>query len=95
MEAPAFYLELMGEDPSPEFLARFDGNEPPVRKGSEFGDGGGVLFRVESVKRVSDTKVEVSGGYYEGSLSASGNTYFLERKDGGWVVTGDEMHWIS
>ena len=50
---------------------------------------------MERIKRVSDTKVEVSGGYYEAGLSSSGNTYIVELKEGKWVVTGDTMHWIS
>ena len=93
--SPAYYLSLFGKDPTPEFLARFKNNKPPVRKGSDFKVGAGVKFLVEGIKRVSDTKVEVSGGYDEAALSASGNTYLVELKDGKWVVTGDTMHWIS
>lgn len=35
-DAEAYFLEIEGEDPSPEFLARFKGHSPPVKKGSEF-----------------------------------------------------------
>ena len=34
--AEAYFLEIDGENPSPEFLARFKGHSPPVKKGSEF-----------------------------------------------------------
>ena len=42
-EAEAYFLEIEGEDPSPEFLARFKGHSPPVKKGSEFVMGGIVV----------------------------------------------------
>jgi hypothetical protein len=44
---------------------------------------------------VDEDKVLVNGGYYEGNLSASGNVYTVERKDHKWVVTKDQMLWIS
>jgi hypothetical protein len=94
-KAATYFLVLFGKDPEPDFLARFKDHKPPVRKGSEFKVYGGLKFRVEEIKRLSDTKVVVPGGYYEGSLSSSGNTYTLEFKDGKWEVTGDQMHWIS
>jgi hypothetical protein len=38
----------------------------------------------------------VTGGYFEAGLSASGNTYTLGRqRDGSWLVTSDQMQWIS
>lgn len=53
------------------------------------------MFYVGEIKWVSEIEVEVAGGYYEANLSASGNTYYLKKKDGKWVVERDEMHWIS
>lgn len=94
-KAPAYFLSLFGKDPAEAFLKRFEGHKPPVKKGSEFKIGKGLLFRVARIKRVSDAKVEVSGGYYEAGLSSSGNTYVVEFKNGKWVVTRDRMHWIS
>jgi hypothetical protein len=38
---------------------------------------------------------EVSGGYYEAELSASGNTYYMRKKDGKWVCEKNVMRWIS
>ena len=93
--AKAYFLSVFEKDPSPEFLKRFGKHKPPVKKGSEFKIGKGLAFQVVTIKRVSKTKVEVSGGYYEAGLSSSGNTYFVEKKDGKWIVTSDKMHWIS
>ena len=43
-DAEAYFLEIEGENPSPEFLARFKGHSPPVKKGSEFVMGGGIVI---------------------------------------------------
>jgi len=105
----AYYLSL-GEneaDPSDEFMKRFADNKPPVKKQSEAqadaatgvkdrstGERGYVL-RIEKIKWVNDTEVEAEGGYYSSGVSASGNTYYLKKQDGRWIVAKDVMHWIS
>jgi hypothetical protein len=53
------------------------------------------MFNTGAIKWVSPTEVEIAGGYYEGILSASGNTYYLEKDDGKWKVLKDVLHWIS
>jgi hypothetical protein len=50
---------------------------------------------VDSIERQEDGGVQVSGGYYEAGLSASGSIYRVERHGDGWRVTADEMEWIS
>jgi hypothetical protein len=94
-------------DPSPEFLSRFGDVTPPVKAYSQCStsaDKGvidkatgkeGLIFTISSVKCADATRCEVEGGYYEASLSASGNTYYLERHDAKWVVVKDVMHWIA
>lgn len=94
--AKGYFLTIDQQDPTPEFLTRFAGHVPPVRKGSEFAvEQEGVLFRVGAVKWIDDSTVEVHGGYYEGELSSSKNVYRLVRKDGKWVVERDQMLSIS
>jgi hypothetical protein len=103
-----FYLSLgeKDDDPTDEFLARFTGHKPPVRKVSMCSTEGlrvvdkqtgkrGLIFRVAKIKWVSDSKVQVEGGYYEDGLSATRNVYTVVRKDGKWRVTKDKMEWIS
>jgi hypothetical protein len=92
--APA-YVEVQGCNPTGAFLARFQGHQPPVKPGWRFVRGGGVLYQIGAIKRTGEDSAEVYGGYYEGNLSASGNTYYVVRKDGTWVVERDEEHWIS
>jgi hypothetical protein len=94
-------------DPDDAFMKRFTGNNPPVKKVSEcdaWPDKGvvdmktgeqGIIFKTGAIKWLSDNEVEVSGGYYENGLSASGNTYYLKRVDGKWKVTKGVMHWIA
>lgn len=86
-------------------MERFADDKPTIKKESQakLGDGvkdrdtgeRGLIFRVGNIKWVSDTEVEVEGGYYEAGLSSSGNTYFLKKQKDKWVVTKDVMHWIS
>ena len=104
----AYYLSI-GEkdsDPTDAFMKRFAGNKPPIRKVSECSTAKmrvtdkqtgkrGLIFRVRSINRISDTEVEVKGGYYEDGLSASGNTYRVKKKGSTWQVTKDKMDWIS
>lgn len=95
------------DDPSTELLERFAENDPPVRPVSlstadpgagvvdvETGDIG-LIFRIATISWTSDTAADVTGGYYEAGLSASGNTYTVEFVDGEWTVVDDVMHWIS
>jgi hypothetical protein len=104
-----FYFLSLGEknaDPSDEFMKRFAGHKPVAKKRSQStgGAGGikdketggsGLIFTVSKIKWVSETEVEVEGGYYEAGLSASGNTYYLKKEKEKWAVTKDVMHWIS
>jgi hypothetical protein len=108
--AKAYCLEVDGKDPSDALIARFAGSTPPVKKASEcttasdVGDWGvrvrvtrepGLLFRLGAIRWVKASMVEVEGGYYEASLSASSNTYYLEKKNGDWKVVRDVMDVIS
>lgn len=107
-KADVYFLSLGGKDrdPSDEFMKRFADHKPPVKKVSQSAGrmegvrdkatgGRGLIFRVEAIKWVSDTEVTVSGGYYEGGLSSSGNSYHLKKQKDKWVVEKSEMHWIS
>ena len=94
-------------DPSAAFLKRFAGNQPRVGGVSECKASAekgvldiktgeqGLIFSVDTIRWISETKVAVGGGSYEAGLSASGNTYMLEKKDGKWVVVKDVRNWIS
>jgi hypothetical protein len=106
--ALVFCLQLENNaDPSAAFIARFSKTKQHVLAASacdasaytgvvEKATGkSGLIFRVDGIKWVDDDHAEVSGGYYEAGLSASGNTYFLERAHGAWHVTKDVMSWIS
>ena len=92
--AEAYFLEIDGEDPPPEFLARFEGHSPPVKKGSEFimwsefVRGNGLLFRIDSYKRFGRfrNRAIISGGYSEGDLSASWASYIWVRRKGKWEL---------
>jgi hypothetical protein len=95
------------KDPPAALLARFKGQIPPVEpesaadtdmvhgvhaKGKQ---GRGVLLRLTNIRWIDDDTVEVDGGYYSSGLSASGNTYRAQRREGAWVVVSDTLHWVS
>ena len=84
--ADAYFLQIENKDPSPKFLGRFKKHSPPVKKGSEFVMGKGLLFRIDSYKQVDKNSVEIRGGYEEGNLSASWATYLWVRKNGKWAL---------
>jgi hypothetical protein len=88
-------VQIQGLNPTSAFLDRFEGHQPPVRPGWRFSDGRGVLYRIDEIKRTGKDSAEVFGRYWEGNLSSSGNTYYVVRKDGKWVVERDVEHWIS
>ena len=92
--AEAYFLEIEGEDPSPEFLARFKGHSPPVKRGSEFVmwsefvKGNGLLFRIDSYNQFGlfGNRAKISGGYAEGDLSASWGSYIWVKRKGKWEL---------
>ena len=103
--AQVYFLQI-GEkrgDPTDEFIGRFAGHKPPVRKVSACSAGAGtgvvdkktgekgMIFRITQIKWKSATEVDVSGGYYEAGESASSNTYTVKKVKGKWKVTGDKM----
>ena len=106
-KAGAYYLSLgSGQDPSDDFMRRFKGHKPPVKKQRECTGGvagikdrktgkRGLLFRVYRIKWINNHTADVEGGYYEDGLSASGNIYRVVRKGRRWVVVSDKLDWIS
>lgn len=107
--ANAYYLGLgHGEDPAPALLSRFKGHTPPVRprSASEIEPGTaqvvdketklpGIAFKITDIRWISDTEVEVDGGYDEASESAAGSTYHVVKETGKWRVVDSQMLWIK
>jgi hypothetical protein len=95
-------------DPSPFIMTAMSKSRPRAVPGSacessasgvflkgDHAKGRGLVFRTEEVK-IDGDKATVTGGYFEAGLSASGNIYTVERqRDGSWLVTSDQMQWIS
>lgn len=96
--ADHYCLSLPGErSPDADFLHRFDGNHPPVLRADECqrGSGHDLFFRVQRLEWRSDTEVWVSGGYWEGNLSSSRESYRVRFKNGKWIVDGARTEAIS
>lgn len=98
--AEAYFLEIEGKDPVPEFMARFAEHTPPVRKGSEwiagsiFQQNNGLLFRIDGLEWIgwgwfTRDHVRIGGGYDESSLSASSASYICKRDKKGWGLVSE------
>ncbi len=105
-KAHVYCIAFDAQDPPPEFVARLADVRPVVKPVSacDHSQNGvfdkatkqsGLVFRVGDVTWQDADHAEIGGGYYEAGLSASGNTYDLERRSGVWVVVKDLMNWIS
>ena len=109
-QSAAVYCLSVGEknaDPPDDFMKRFAGFKPPVRKVSECSTDAykgvvekrtgkhGLVFRVRNIKWISEAEVEVGGGYFEDGLSASGDTYTVRRLQRGWRVSKAKINWLS
>ncbi|PMQ18452.1 hypothetical protein [Janthinobacterium sp. AD80] len=94
-------------DPPAILIERLNDGRRKVRKGSDcaYDEDSGVFEKSSNSPALilvvgehswdSATSMTITGGYYEGSLSASGSTYQLEKRDDKWEVTKDELGWIS
>jgi hypothetical protein len=91
-----FILTAMSESrPRAVPVSACESGQDGVFLKSDHAAGRGLVLRTEKVK-IDGGKATVTGGYFEAGLSASGDVYTLERqRDGSWVVTSDEMQWIS
>ncbi len=94
-KADAYFLSIYEADPPRDLIARFENNVPPVKSGFEFRIGDGIKFEIRSFTRLDENNIKIKGGYYEGGLSSSCNTYRLRRIEGVWMVISDRMEWIS
>lgn len=95
------------QDPSDKFLARFAGQEVPVRKVSDCTRSAsegvreketgrrGRLFKVGKVVRLGESEADVEGEYYFNGTSAGGYTLRVARVKGLWVVTKSKREWVS
>lgn len=107
--AKVYFLGFHGKqgDPTDEFMKRFAGHNPPVRKVSACESDAkkgvrdkttgemGLIFWISNVRWKSDTEVELGGGYDESGGSASTNVYVVKKVAGKWKVTSDKMMTIS
>lgn len=90
------FVKILGKDPPIEFIERFRGHHPAVEPLSKYKRARvpKVQYILNEIKRNGESAT-VEGGYFEGDLSSSGNTYHMSLKNRKWTVVKDEMHWIS
>jgi hypothetical protein len=54
-----------------------------------------LRFNCGEIHKRWDDSVDEIGGYYAGSLSASGNEYKLKKLNGKWIVVSDKVKWVA
>jgi hypothetical protein len=54
-----------------------------------------IMLEVSSIECSDERHCTVACGYFSQSLSASGNSFEVEKRDESWVVTWRQMRWIS
>jgi hypothetical protein len=97
------------KDPSDEFMKRFEGNRPIVKKlsGSTYTSDtgmivdketgrGGIRYNVGTIKWINEKEARVEASYYVAMLFAGGCQYRIVQERRKWVVKGCEGgHWES
>ena len=106
----AVYFLSIGQaagDPSAEIMQHFEGHVPPVKPASQGTAGAGaalsdmltgetgIMLTAGGIEWVSDTEVEVKGGYFANAKDVTGDTYRVVLRDGEWAVTKDTVDWKS
>jgi hypothetical protein len=96
-----YFLSRDGADPSDDFMRRFQGERPVIKKRSLSVRGkyrsildkesGAIaaIVSVGSVKWISDSEVEVGGGFYDGEVIEY--RYRMVRSNVGWSVSSKEF----
>jgi len=93
-DALAHCVQLFGQPPPRQLLARLVDRSPRMRRPCE-ATRGRVTLWVDEIRLVDDHHAEASAGYYAGTLSGSSHSYWLVRGARGWVVVGDRLGFIS
>lgn len=93
--AARYCVDVLGRRAPRRVLRALADVRPQVVATRECPSGPVVFFRVGSIKLIDGAHAEASGGYYEGSLSSSGHSYWITKSENRWVVVGDRMNYIS
>jgi hypothetical protein len=86
-----FFVGIKNSDPSPELMSRFASHKPPVKAQSDFAQGDGVHFSISVIKMRSETVAEVNASHVLGTQGRGIYKHTVEKKNGKWVVTKDEL----
>jgi hypothetical protein len=105
-----YFISIENEkDPDDEFLRRFAGNTPMVKKKSQaVGDnkgtggvidhetrGSGIIYRITQLKWVNENEVEVEADFHVAMLFAGGCKYRVRRENNQWLIKGWISQWES
>lgn len=97
-----FLFRKAKEDPSDEFMKRFERNAPPVKKfsqGTKRSDGitdkdsgqRGIVLGVGKIQWLNDSKVEVIGSCFADTDNLMEFVYDIIREGKQWIVKGSKI----
>lgn len=104
-----FFVSISSRDPTDEFLRRFSDIPRTIKKKSDSEINKksrlavvdrktrrfGIIFYTDKLYWLSDSRVEMEGGYHCDGLCAANVTYVVNRENGKWIVKSERMNWIS
>jgi len=97
--AAAYFIALEHDrDPDQPFLDRFAGHQPPVRALSQaqmdsdrvrdpVSGGEALIFRIRALSYAAPGEATLTGGYFEGPVSASFVTLHATCRNGAWQIS--------
>jgi len=104
LAASTFCIEVDGKDADETLLNRLRPLPVKAASGCDRESGrvkdketkkAAVIFDIEEIRRISDSKVEVEGGYWCGSQCMAEGVYHAVHEGPGWRVTSFDMKIIA
>lgn len=94
-KAGAYFLVIDKKDPADDFLGRFSGHTPPVKKGSEFAVGKGLEFRLGSPTKLKSNRYGFNCGYKESEKNFAILNLVVEKQNDNWIVVDFRIVFIT
>lgn len=104
-----FFVSINGRNPGEDFIKRLSdiprvvkkvsGSQQSHENRSPIVDSGthqrGIIFSADRIRWKTAKSVSVEAGYYCDRLCADGETFYLRKEGGVWLIKKIRMNWIS
>ena len=95
--ADAYCLHVHGHKLDVKIFKHFENHSPKVLSSDKCGGiDRRLVFSIQEIRQISDSKYYVFGGYTEEQLSNLGNRYTLRKDSSGlWRVVNHKILWVN